>query len=197
MSVHFMMTLMVIGVYSRHQVSPRGPPYAVFDSNKPTKIAYDEGTFKYPFKTTEWYSATTANGLSIDKSELDNIYYEIGKSMEGGYASLETYIKPDTISSEEGAHVYGAWKVQILVKNFVWKYKIAQGEGYVTCKQDWQDKVSDESTFMGARITWDVWYNYWTAGATCTFQIVSPLIPQVLMAIDTDWDKRMIGHSEL
>ena len=196
MSVSLMIIAIVVGVHSRHQVSKKGPPYAVFDPNKPTIVSYNEGTFKYPFKTADWYSATKANGLTINKAELDDIYYKIGASLKGGYASMTTYVKPDRISGKAGDYVYGAWKIQVLVENFVWNYKIAQGERHVSCKQDWQDKITDESTILGARVTWDTWYEYDTKGTACTFQIVSPLITQVLGDIDTDWNRR-IGHSEL
>ena len=188
---------MVIGVHSRHQWSTRGPPYAVFDPHKPTRISYGEVTFTYPFKTSDWHSATTARGLTIEANELEKIYYKIGESMQGGYAKWESYVKPDAVSQKAGDYYHGAWRVQVMVNDFVWKYRIAQGEGYVSCKQNWQNKVTTESDFGFFDVTWDVDYYYETRGTACTFQIISPLIPQVLQEIDGDWKRRNIGHGEL
>ena len=66
--------------------------------------------------------------------------------MEGGYASLETYIKPDTISGQAGDYVYGAWRVQIFVRDFCLDVQelARQGHGRV--------EVLGSSDYVGRRL---------------------------------------------
>eukprot|EP01083_Nonionella_stella_P057995 152018_1 len=184
-------------VHSYHDISKRGAPYAQFDPNRPTMIAYDEGSFKYPFNSLDWFKETTAKGLTIHKLELDKIYQDIGASIEGGYASLTRYVKPDTVTGNTGDYIYGAWKIQVMVEDYVWKYRIAQGERFISCKQDWQDKIVKVYDALFFEVKDVEGYKYWTDGVTCTFGIISPRITQIVNDIDTVWNQRNIGHYEL
>ena len=185
---------------SKVRSGPTSAVYAVYDANTPAQIAYDEETLNYSsFNTHKWKQRLNSKGISISINDLNEIENSVKNAIIAGYAKYTTYVRPDNINGATGGFIFGAWKVEVYVNQIddIWKYRIIQGEKHVICKQNMHKKECDYFFGIKSCDSWD-----WTENRSCTMNVISGLVNNVLDDIDKQWKNTYIrsiahGHTEL
>ena len=183
---------------TKSRTNPVGAVYAQYDASKQANIVFDEGSLKYSsFSTQVWRQKLMAKKIGVELMDLNEIYDKVKHAIVGDYAEFSTYVRPDKVTNK-GGFIFGAWKIQIYVnkRTDIWKYRIAQGEKEVVCKQNMYRKEKEK--FFGITIDTDEYR--WTETRACSIGVISGLINNVIDDVDKVWNRKYhvaIGHNEL